>query len=119
MGRAVASSSAETWVHARLEQVELLELFDVVVCAGEGLRPKPEPDVYLSACAALAVAPSRAIAIEDSAYGVAAATAAGMWCVAVPNAMTFDMDLCVAHHHASSLADFGLLDALRLSTSRD
>ena len=45
---------------------------------------KPAPDIYLVACERLAVEPSEAVALEDSASGVAAAKAAGLTCIAVP-----------------------------------
>ena len=38
---------------------------------------KPAPDVYLRACADLGADPRSAVALEDSAHGVAAAKAAG------------------------------------------
>lgn len=42
--------------------------------------PKPAPDVYLHAAAALGVAPAACVVIEDSVSGVRAAVAAGMRC---------------------------------------
>jgi beta-phosphoglucomutase-like phosphatase (HAD superfamily) len=45
---------------------------------------KPAPDIYLRACQDLDVDPSEALALEDSASGVAAAKAAGLTCIAVP-----------------------------------
>jgi beta-phosphoglucomutase-like phosphatase (HAD superfamily) len=54
---------------------------------------------------AVGVAPQEAIAFEDSPNGVAAARAAGIYCVAVPNPVTE----CLALDHADlclkSLAD--------------
>jgi len=47
-------------------------------------NPKPAPDLYLAACARLDVAPADALAVEDSATGVRAASAAGMRTVGVP-----------------------------------
>jgi beta-phosphoglucomutase-like phosphatase (HAD superfamily) len=47
-------------------------------------HPKPAPDLYLAACAALGTEPRRSAALEDSATGVEAARAAGMFVVAVP-----------------------------------
>ena len=41
-------------------------------------RGKPHPDLFLHAAAQCGVAPGRCIVIEDSPYGAAAATAAGM-----------------------------------------
>ena len=43
-------------------------------------RPKPAPDLYLHAAAALAAAPAACVVIEDSLTGVRAARAAGMAC---------------------------------------
>ena len=57
---------------------------------------KPAPDLYIAALDCLQVAPSDAIAIEDSPNGVAAAKAAGMRCVAVPNVITGGLDLSAA-----------------------
>jgi beta-phosphoglucomutase-like phosphatase (HAD superfamily) len=65
-------------------------------------RRKPAPDVYLEAARRLGVEPARAIAIEDSAPGIAAARAAGMKAIAIPHWLTerHDLgsaDLTVAH----------------------
>ena len=50
--------------------------------SGQNLgKPKPAPDLYLHAAAALGVAPSDCIVIEDSPTGARAAQAAGMRCM--------------------------------------
>ena len=46
--------------------------------AYEVARPKPAPDLFLSAAARFGVAPSRTAVVEDSPAGVTAARAAGM-----------------------------------------
>ena len=79
-------------------------------------RAKPDPELYLAAAAALGVEPREAIAFEDSANGLAAAKAAGLWCVAVPNAMTAHMDLSAADLRVESLADVDLGKLLQLET---
>jgi HAD superfamily hydrolase (TIGR01509 family) len=81
----VASNSAREFVQRVLSVAGLLDgHFDVVVTADDVERPKPAPDLYLAACAALGAEPDRSAALEDSATGVAAARAAGMFVVAVP-----------------------------------
>jgi HAD superfamily hydrolase (TIGR01509 family) len=81
----VASNSARTFVERVLSGAGLLDgHFDVVVTADDVENPKPAPDLYLAACAALGAEPGRSAALEDSATGVAAARAAGMFVVAVP-----------------------------------
>lgn len=81
----LASNSSREFVERVLSVAGLLNgHFDVVVTADDVQRPKPAPDLYLAACAALGAAPERAAALEDSAPGVASALAAGMFVIAVP-----------------------------------
>jgi HAD superfamily hydrolase (TIGR01509 family) len=81
----VASNSARAFVERVLSGAGLLDgHFDVVVTAEDVEHPKPAPDLYLAACAALGSEPARSAALEDSATGVEAARAAGMFVVAVP-----------------------------------
>ncbi len=48
-----------------------------------GKIPKPNPDIYLFAAAQLGINPKLCIAIEDSRHGIAAAKAAGMFCIGI------------------------------------
>ncbi|MDZ4826853.1 MAG: HAD-IA family hydrolase, partial [Actinomycetota bacterium] len=73
---------------------------------------KPAPDLYLEACAALGVDPRDALAVEDSPNGIAAAKAAGLRCIAVPHAITVQLDLSAADLIVPSLADISLSDTL-------
>jgi beta-phosphoglucomutase-like phosphatase (HAD superfamily) len=82
------------------------------MCAGEQRAGKPAPDTYLAACVALGVEARRALAVEDSAHGVAAAKAAGLLCVVVPNSLTKGLDLSAADLRLDSLADCSLADAV-------
>lgn len=58
--------------------------FELIVSGDDATRPKPYPDAYLQASAALGVDPARTVAIEDSPTGVRAAVAAGIPTVGVP-----------------------------------
>jgi len=81
----LASNSAREFVDHVLEVAQLRDgHFDVVVSADDVANPKPAPDIYLAACAALGAAPESSAALEDSPTGVAAARAAGMYVIAVP-----------------------------------
>ena len=102
---AVASSSSRAWVLGHLERLGLDADWDAVRTRDDVTRTKPAPDVYLSAVAALGVTPKEAVAFEDSKNGIAAAKAAGLRCVAVPNALTAGMDLSQADLRLSSLAE--------------
>jgi len=88
---AVASSSSGAWVNHHLERLGLAGHFDAVL-TGDKHAAKPEPDLYLAAMAALDVAAEETIAFEDTPHGVAAAKAAGLTCVAVPNMITATLD---------------------------
>jgi HAD superfamily hydrolase (TIGR01509 family) len=109
---AVASSSPRSWVTSRLVDACLDDRFAVVSCRDDRLRAKPAPDVYLDACERLAVLPARAVAVEDSTNGIAAAIAAGLRCIAVRNENAHVLDAAAAHVVVRSLADLDLETAL-------
>jgi HAD superfamily hydrolase (TIGR01509 family) len=60
------------------------EAFDVVIAGDDATRPKPFPDPYLQACAALGVSPAESVAIEDSPNGIRSAVASGAAVIGVP-----------------------------------
>lgn len=101
----IASSSERAWVHGLLEQHRLKVAFDAIVCAEDVGQTKPSPDLYRAALAALDVPADQAIAFEDSEHGVAAAKAAGIFCIAVPNRVTRCLGFAEADLIVSSLAD--------------
>lgn len=107
----VASSSSHRWVDGHLERLGLAG-FTCVRCRDDVERAKPSPDLYLAVCSCLGVEPTEAIALEDSANGIAAAKAAGMRCVAIPNPMTAGLDLSAADLRLTSLADVSVADLL-------
>jgi HAD superfamily hydrolase (TIGR01509 family) len=101
---AVASNSRRDFVERVLGGAGLLNgRFEAVVTADDVAEPKPAPDLYLAACAALGAAPERCAALEDSAVGVASAVAAGLYVVAVP--YFHDTQIDGASLTARSLAD--------------
>lgn len=79
----LASNSPRRLVDAALATAHLADAFDAIVTSDEAAF-KPAPDLYLLACERLGVAPEEALALEDSPSGVAAAKAAGLTCIAVP-----------------------------------
>jgi HAD superfamily hydrolase (TIGR01509 family) len=104
----VASSSSVGWVTEHLDRLGLLDHFAVISCANDDVPAKPDPDVYRLAVASLGVEPSEAIAFEDSPNGIAAARAAGLRCVAVPNRMTEHLDLSGADVVVPSFAELAV-----------
>ncbi|MGA8430627.1 MAG: HAD family phosphatase [Candidatus Sulfotelmatobacter sp.] len=81
---AVVSGSTRESVTASLEALHLLDRFDVLVCAGDYAKSKPDPEAFLLAAARLGVPPHSCLVFEDTDMGIAAAQAAGMAWVKVP-----------------------------------
>ena len=80
----LASNSPRRLVDTALATAGLVGAFDAIVTFDDVQRAKPEPDLYLLACERLSVPPGEALALEDSPSGIAAAKAAGLTCIAVP-----------------------------------
>ena len=109
---AVASSSPGFWVRGLLAGVNCLDRFELMACGDEVARPKPDPGVYLLALERLALPAERAIAVEDAPHGVAAAQAAGMRCVAIPNRHASTARFAAADLLLTSAAQAGLTEIL-------
>jgi HAD superfamily hydrolase (TIGR01509 family) len=116
---AIASSSPRRWVAEHLERLGLLDRFELLRCEEDAARHKPDPDLYLAALDGLGVPAEQAIAFEDSPNGVRAAQAAGIFCVAVPNPVTAQLDLSHADLRLDSLDAAPLAELLsRLEARR-
>lgn len=107
---AVASSSTRGWVGGWLGRHAIAPMVEVVCGREDVARVKPAPDLFLLAAARLGVPPGSCLVFEDSANGVRAARAAGMRCVAVPNAITRTLPLPESDLRLSSLAEATLLE---------
>jgi len=81
---AVVSGSTRESVTASLAALHLLDRFDILVCAGDYKKSKPDPEAFLTAAAKLGVAPETCLVFEDTDMGIQAARAAGMASVRVP-----------------------------------
>ena len=80
---AVVSGSARAEIEPVLEAAGIAEAITLVVSEDDITRSKPDPEGYLIAVDLLGVEPGGAVAVEDSEAGIAAAKAAGIYCVAV------------------------------------
>ncbi len=85
---AIVTSSDREHFERIHSQTSLVRYFDFVLAAGDYRRHKPHPEPYLAAASRMKVEPDRCLVIEDTERGVEAATAAGMSCIAIPNALS-------------------------------
>jgi HAD superfamily hydrolase (TIGR01509 family) len=110
---AVASSSSNEWVTGHLKRLGIFGYFDRIVTRDDVERTKPDPELFLKALEVLSARPEQAIVFEDSPNGLAAAHAAGIFCVAVPNPLTRRLDLSQADLEIESLASLPLEKLLK------
>jgi putative hydrolase of the HAD superfamily len=115
---AVASSSPHSWVDNHAKRLGIFHYFDAVICADDILpgRTKPNPDLFLKALDQLKVPKDAAVVFEDSPNGVTAAKRAGIFVVAVPNAVTSTLAFEGANMTVKSLSDLSmsvLMDTLK------
>ncbi|MGZ4553786.1 MAG: HAD family hydrolase [Mycobacteriaceae bacterium] len=109
---AVASSSPRAWVHRLLSGAGCIERFELMACGDEVPQTKPAPEVYLLALDRLGVPAELAVAVEDSPHGVAAARAAGIRCVAIPNPHAHPARFASANLVLTSAVQMALIDVL-------
>ncbi len=101
---AIASGSPRGQVEAILRGLSITALFRAIVTGSDVANLKPAPDAYWRACAELRVDAARCLALEDSAAGAAAAKAAGLRVIVVPNRYTRHQDLALADARVNDLA---------------
>jgi HAD superfamily hydrolase (TIGR01509 family) len=118
LGTAVASSSSCAWVTGWLERHAIRPLFDHVCARDDVARVKPAPDLFLLAAQRLGVSADACLVFEDSPNGIRAARAAGMRCVAVPNALTRGLVLPRIDLVLTSLAELPLREIVQRLEAR-
>lgn len=95
----VASSASNATIARVFDRFGLGQYFAHRVSGEDFARSKPDPAIFLHA-AAVAETPVRAcVVIEDSANGVTAAKAAGIYCIGYASAHSAGQDL----HHADQI----------------
>lgn len=82
---AIASGSDYSIIESALERLDLVGEIETYHSAEDETRGKPDPAVFFGAARKLGVPPATCVVFEDSPGGIAAAKAAGMFCVAVPD----------------------------------
>ena len=115
----IASNSTREWVGGHVERRDLGGYIDAIRTRDDVRAVKPDPEVYLAALDAVGVPPERAVAVEDSPTGAAAAVAAGLFCVVVPNGMTEAMVFGRFDLRLGSLAEMALPELLDAASGRE
>lgn len=101
---AIVSGSERFAVDRSVEGNDFAQYLEHITTGEEVPSNKPAPDVYLRALDKMALPASACIAIEDTEHGVAAAVAAGIPCVAIPNPHSRGQDFSAADYQCQSLS---------------
>jgi putative hydrolase of the HAD superfamily len=114
LSKAIVSSSDNSWIERHLGRLDRAGGWDVILAAnGDVARAKPAPTLYLEALELLGLRADEAVAFEDSPNGVAAAKAAGLFTVAVPNPITQSLALDEADLLVESFEQLSLDDLIQ------
>src|SRR5450631_1685776 len=111
---ALATSGSRKRMNAVIDLYGLAPWLDVALCREDAEREKPAPDLFLAVVAALRVPPRTCLVIEDSARGIAAARAAGMFVLGFGAYCASDAHLAEADARIDSFLglDFAELEGL-------
>jgi HAD superfamily hydrolase (TIGR01509 family) len=113
---AIVTRNSEDWVADHCDRLGLEHAWDAIVCANE-TPTMDKTELYRRTLDVLGVSAGETIALEDSAPGVRAARAAGIYCIAVPNEVTsptaFEADRVY-----DSLADVPLAELVQSTATR-
>ena len=82
---AIASSTSRRGVYRNLNDADIANMFDCVICGDMVEKSKPEPDIYIAAARQLVVDPAECFAVEDSKNGILSACCAGMKVIMIPD----------------------------------
>jgi HAD superfamily hydrolase (TIGR01509 family) len=108
----IASSSPCKCLLGHLEERGIRHHFECVLAADDVSITKPDPSLYATALHCLEVSTHQVIAFEDSPNGVLAAKRAGIYCVAVPNPLTRQLQIEEADLQLNSLEELPLRELL-------
>jgi HAD superfamily hydrolase (TIGR01509 family) len=117
----IASNSSNAELAAKFAATHIANLvngraYSAVSLAGQAIRPKPAPDVFLHAAQQAGVPPESCIVLEDSPTGVTGAAAAGMHVVGfAPHGGAAGLRAAGATEIIEKLPDF--LAFLRMETT--
>ena len=106
---AIASSSAQYFIEFVTESLGIADKFDTLQSGAELPQSKPDPAIYIKTAQTLAVEPGDCVVIEDTANGVKAAKAAGMYCIGFESPHSPGQDLSLADKIVSDMSEVEVL----------
>jgi beta-phosphoglucomutase len=110
----LASSAANVTIHRVFTRFELYPYFDNLVSGEDFPQSKPNPAIFLRAAELAGIPPQNCLVIEDSANGVTAAKAAGMYCVGYKSEHSTGQDLYHADQIVTDLSQLSAAGILAL-----
>ena len=92
----LASMNNRQVIDRLLNVLEVNQFFSVIITVDEVTKTKPDPEIFLKTAKKLGSKPQNCVVIEDSIFGVKAAKAANMNCVAVAQGAYSPKELSIA-----------------------
>ena len=77
MRLALASNAVRSSVDMMMEKADLARFFEFTLSNQDVVKPKPDPEIYLTAMSRLKLSPKECLVVEDNKNGIAAARASG------------------------------------------
>lgn len=90
-GIKIAIGSSSKNAKLILKRLGIEAQFDAISDGNDIERAKPDPEIFLKAAAMLGIEPEDCLVVEDARSGVQAATAAGMDCAAIGDAVRYGL----------------------------
>ena len=88
---AVASAADLIKVRTNLACIGVEEdFFNTFITGSDVIRKKPDPEIFLKAALNMGVIPADCIVLEDAKSGIAAAKSAGMACIGITTAFSYE-----------------------------
>ena len=87
---ALASSSAMELIDVVIDKLNIRHYFDVVWSAQYEEYGKPHPAIFLSVAKQLNIEPKNCVVFEDAINGVIAAKSSRMYCIAIPEEVSYN-----------------------------
>ena len=100
-GLSLALGSASKNARAVLSKLNVADKFDAILDGNDAKASKPDPEIFVKACAALGLPPHEVVVFEDAPKGVQAALSAGCKAVGIGE----DNNLSAAHIVIKGLHD--------------